>query len=198
MSQTWRLFIAIELPEEVLKAIGRLQNDLKKVIPARSARWTHPEGIHLTLKFLGDVPAEQVGELEAAIKEIGAAHRPLELQAGGLGCFPNLERPRVLWLGLGGDLVKLAALQEDVEKRIAPMGYPTEERGFNPHLTLARTARDASRADAAAIGAAVSQHDQGQLAAWRVGSVSLMRSFLKPDGAVYEQVAEAVLGRSGG
>jgi RNA 2',3'-cyclic 3'-phosphodiesterase len=197
VSETWRLFIALELPPDVLTAIGRLQADLKKVIGPRSARWTRPEGLHLTLKFLGDVPVDQVAVLEAALRQVGPGHQPFELHARSLGCFPNLERPRVLWVGLAGDLAKLRALQADVEQRIEKLGFPADERGFNPHLTLARTAQAASRAEAASIGAAARQHDPGELVSWRVTSVSLMRSQLKPDGAVYTQVQVIMLGPGG-
>jgi 2'-5' RNA ligase len=198
MSDTWRLFIALELPENVLRAIGRLQADLKKTTAPRAARWTRPEGIHLTLKFLGDVPAARADELGSALREAASRGQPFDLQAQGLGCFPNLARPRVLWLGLAGDLGKLRALQADVEERTARLGFAAEERGFSPHLTLARTAQAASRTEAAAIGAAASQHDPGLVAAWRVSALSLMRSHLRPDGAVYQQVMEEALGGGGG
>jgi 2'-5' RNA ligase len=197
MSEMWRLFIALELPEDVLRAIGRLQSDLKKTLGTRSARWTRLDGIHLTLKFLGDVPAGRVGEIGAGIEKAASASKPFELRAQELGCFPNLERPRVLWLGLAGDLSTLRALQADVERQIAPLGFPTEARGFSPHLTLARTAQSATRAEAAAIGVAASGHDSDELAAWRVTVLSLMRSQLRPDGAVYSRVAEAELGSRG-
>lgn len=193
-AEAWRLFIALELPEEVLRAIGRVQADLKSALGTGSLRWTRPEGIHLTLKFLGDVPDERVKAIEAGIMEAAAQGKPLALRAQGLGCFPNLERPRVLWVGLAGDIAALRALHGEVEQRIAPLGFPTEARGFSPHLTLARTAQGASRTDLAAIGAAASRRDQLEVGAWQATSVSLMRSQLKPDGAVYTCVGEARLG----
>jgi 2'-5' RNA ligase len=191
--QAWRLFIAIELPEAVLKAVSRFQTDLKKVIPPRAARWARPEGTHLTLKFLGDVPADRLPELSEALRRAAGGHHPLQLSVQGSGCFPNLDRPRVVWLGVAGELEALRSLQGGVEQQIAPLGFPPEERGFNPHLTLARTAQGASRAEMSAIGAAVRQRDAGRLAAWQVTTVSLMRSQLKPDGAVYTQVMAVTL-----
>lgn len=194
MNESWRLFIALELPPDVLKAITRLQDDLKRAIPARAARWVRPEGIHLTLKFLGDVRADRLDELKAAMAEAVTGHPGFELSLEGLGCFPNAERPRVLWVGVTGEIGPLRSLQSDVEKTITPLGFPAEERGFSPHLTLARTARGANREDAAQIGQISIEHDVGLLASWRVRSVSLMRSTLKPDGAEYTQVAESALG----
>ncbi len=193
MSETWRLFIAIELPPDVLKAIERIQSDLKRVIPQRAARWTRPEGIHLTLKFLGDAPGDQKEALLGGMRSAAQGHAPFDLAVEGTGCFPDLKRPRVLWLGLTGDVQALKSLQAGVEKHIAPLGYPSEARGFSPHLTLARTAPAATRDEAAKIGEAALQRDSGLAAGWRVESISLMRSHLRPEGARYEQVGEARL-----
>jgi 2'-5' RNA ligase len=194
MSEMWRLFIAAELPEDVLKAIGEVQNDLKRTLGTRSLRWTRPEGIHLTLKFLGDTPSDKVEAIKAGLSEAARGHQPFDLRAQGLGCFPNLERPRVLWVGLAGDLPALKSLQADVERTISPIGFPTEGRAFSPHLTMARTSQSATRAEAGAIGAAASGYDRGVLAEWRVSGIKLIRSHLKPDGAVYTSIAEAGLG----
>lgn len=190
----WRLFIAVELPEDTLRGIGRLQDKLKSAIGGRAARWTRPEGIHLTLKFLGDVAPGRAAEIEAGMKAAAATAQPFELRARGLGCFPNLERPRVLWVGLAGEVEALRALQGGVEERIAPMGFPTEERGFSPHLTLARTAQGATRDEAAAIGMAAKTHATFELGAWQVTEINLMRSQLKADGALYTRVGGAALG----
>jgi RNA 2',3'-cyclic 3'-phosphodiesterase len=191
---TQRLFIAIELPRDILRTVERVQSQLKSSMPGRGAKWVRPEGIHLTLKFLGDVPISQI---DAIIDEIAAAahgHTQFFLTIEGLGCFPNTKNPRVLWLGLTGDVRDLAALQAGIEERIAPMGYPPENRGFHPHLTLARSARDARRDELAAIGKAA-EKGLGTLGSWRVDEVSLMRSNLRPDGAVYSQVAKVPLDR---
>lgn len=193
MNDTQRLFIAIELPANVLKTIAQVQADLKRVVPERAVRWTRPEGIHLTLKFLGDVRASQLDEIKAALAQ-AAGHASFGLSVQGLGCFPNLARPRVLWVGVTGDIKSLRALQADVEKNIAPLGFPAEERGFSPHLTLARTSQGAGRDETALIGKVVQDRDVGQLVSWQVDAVSLMRSQLKPDGAQYTQIAEVSLG----
>ncbi len=195
MSESWRLFIAIELPAEVLKVIEELQEDLKQAIPIRAARWTRPEGIHLTLKFLGDVSSDQVDSVSAGLRDSATGHTAFDLAVQGIGCFPDLRRPRVLWVGVGGETDRLRTLHSSVEKHITPLGFPTEARGFNPHLTLARTAQQASRDDIALIGKVASERDVGQLAAWRADAVSLMRSHLHPDGVRYEQVGAAPLSR---
>ncbi len=193
MNEIWRLFIAIELPANVLKTISQVQADLKRVIPERAVRWTRPEGIHLTLKFLGDVRTSQLDEIKAALTQAGVGHVSFGLDIQGLGCFPNLARPRVLWVGVIGDIKSLRALRASLERTIAPLGFPTEERGFSPHLTLARTSQGASRGETALIGKVVQDRDIGQLVSWQVDAVSLMRSQLKPDGAQYTQIAEVTL-----
>jgi 2'-5' RNA ligase len=189
----WRIFIALELPQDVQQAIRHFQADLKRVIPRRAARWTRPEGIHLTLKFLGDVPVQHMEEISDALRQAAQGHQALRLRVEGAGCFPNLERPRVLWLGVAGDLDALRSLQAGVEKCTSPLGFPPEERSFSPHLTLARTTQGASHAEASAIGAAIRQVDPGELATWQATTVSLMRSHLMPDGAVYTRVGVATL-----
>lgn len=190
--EQWRMFIAIELPDNLVRAIEKLQNSLRRAIPGRAAKWVSPEGIHLTLKFLGDV---QVSRIDEVVREMRAAlegHQSFYLNVEGLGCFPNLRNPRVLWLGLTGGVRELAALQNDIEQFVAPLGFPTEDRPFHPHLTLARTAREARRDEIAAIGQAA-ERGVGTLGGWRVDGVSLMRSQLRPSGAVYTQEAEVLL-----
>jgi RNA 2',3'-cyclic 3'-phosphodiesterase len=194
LEDTRRLFIAIELPRDILRTVEKVQNQLKATIPPRAAKWVRPEGIHLTLKFLGDVPLLQI---DAVVEEMQAAvrgHTPFFLTIEGLGCFPNTKNPRVLWLGLTGDVRDLAALQAGIEEHITPLGYPAEDRGFHPHLTLARSARDARRNELAGIGKAA-EKGLGTLGSWRIDAVSLMRSDLHPDGAVYTQAAHILLDR---
>jgi 2'-5' RNA ligase len=192
--QTQRLFIAIELPHDILRTVERVQNQLKPAIPGRAAKWVRPEGIHLTLKFLGDVPRVQTDGIIEEMQAAARGHTAFFLSIEGLGCFPNTRNPRVLWLGLTGDVRDLAALQADVESHIAPLGYPSEERGFHPHLTLARSAREAHRDELAAIGKAA-EKGLGTLGSWRIDAISLMRSDLRSDGAVYTRVAHVPLER---
>lgn len=193
MPELWRLFVAIELPHEVLRAIGRLQADIQRTVPDRTASWVRPEGIHLTLKFLGDTPATRVDALATALAHAAAGHWRFTLTLEGLGCFPATHRPRVLWIGVGGDLRQLSALQASVEKHISPLGYPTEDRSFSPHLTLARARRGARPEEIAALGHAADTHSLKQAVTWQVDAISLIRSRLDPGGAIYTQVRRAEL-----
>ena len=99
-SEMWRLFIAIELPDSALALLGQLQANLKERTPAQSVRWVAPGSIHLTLKFLGDVPTPDVDAIRFALGETVKGHAPFELSTGSLGCFPNATRPRVIWIGI--------------------------------------------------------------------------------------------------
>lgn len=188
MIETRRLFVAIELPEEIIQVVEDTQESLKNAIPATVVKWTHPRGIHLTLKFLGDVPVDRIEELVTGVNEAALRHSPFTLYIAGLGCFPNTQRPRVLWLGLTGSVRDLAALQQSVESSLSARDFPTEERAFHPHLTLARAYRGAQKEDVAALGRAA-ERGVGELGNWTVESVSLIRSQLRAGGAVYTREA---------
>jgi 2'-5' RNA ligase len=185
--KTFRGFVAIELPEDIISRLRQLLEALRQADSSDAVRWVRPEGVHLTLKFLGDTPESQASEIEQALRSAVARHQGFRLRLGRPGTFSG-GRPRqvrVVWVGLEGDLEALAALQRDVEQALAPLGYPPEGRAFQPHLTLGR-AREGrtvsgdlvSRAEGEGPGAAVAK-------GFRVTGVSLMESALLPDGAQY-------------
>ncbi len=191
--KTIRSFIAIELSENILAAIADLQKQLKNQVPKDTVRWVQPEGIHLTLQFLGDVPLPKIEPIAQALVTACAPFRPFSITVGGLGCFPNLRRPRVTWVGVEEPTGTLAALQKAVERALIPLGFTPEKRAFHPHLTLGRTRRQASRDQAQALGTLVSKTSLPLLGQMEVQWVSLMRSDLRPTGAVYTQLATAPL-----
>lgn len=193
MADMWRLFIAIPLPADVLAALTDVQDALRKHTPPRTVRWVRPEGIHLTLKFLGDVPAAKRDTLQTALGRTVLDHAPFTLATGALGCFPNPTRPRVAWIGIEQDRDALARLRDAVEEHIAPLGYPTEDRPFNPHLTLGRILRDARRSDVQRFGELLTQTERPPEHTWTITGVDLIRSELKPTGAVYTTLFKAVL-----
>jgi 2'-5' RNA ligase len=185
MSDELRLFVALELPSAVLDGLAAVQDRLRREHASRAVRWVQMSGIHLTLKFLGETPAANRAPIAAAVHQAAAGYTPLSLTAVGLGCFPNARQPRVVWVGLEGDLAALAALQRSVERALAPLGFPPEKRGFSPHLTLGRVRREASAADAKALGRLIEETSIGLVGAWTADAVSLMRSELGRDGARY-------------
>ena len=191
--ETIRAFIAIPLPDPVLDELAALQRRLEKRILSRSVRWVRPEGIHLTLKFLGDTPTDKVPEIKRALAAV-ARHAPVcTFSVGEVGCFPNPHRPRVVWVGVQEPTGRLATLQDAIEEVMAPLGYPPEGRGFTPHLTLGRMGRRTSRNDAARVGEIVTETEVGTLGEVSADRFALIRSVLKPTGAEYTPLEEFLL-----
>lgn len=136
MQDVWRLFAAIELPDEVRERVAEVAARLRTA--GWRARWANPAGVHLTLKFYGNVPRDRIDGLRTSLRSAVVPVAPFSVQARGAGVFPGLRRPRVLWLGVDGQLDRLKALQRVVEDASAAEGFAPEERAFNPHLTVAR------------------------------------------------------------
>jgi 2'-5' RNA ligase len=150
-----RSFIAIELPE----ALKRELTELEAILKARSlpvVRWVDPYGIHLTLKFLGDVPEEKIEEIMMAMEESAVGIAPFQLEVRDVGAFPNLNRVQVVWVGVKGELNKLAQLQQQVEANMEQLGFPREGRAFSPHLTLGRLRNYSSLEERQKIGKVLS------------------------------------------
>jgi len=184
-----RSFIAVELTDAVRQALAGVQCDLKAQAPPRAVRWTRPDSIHLTLQFLGDILPDQVEAVAGALRVACAGRGPFAFELAGAGVFPNLNRPRVVWVGVVEPSGALAALQQRVAQALAPLGFSPEERAFTPHLTIGRAARDAGPRDLAALGALIARAGVGSLGRVAVDHVNLMRSDLKPEGAVYTPLA---------
>jgi 2'-5' RNA ligase len=177
-----RLFVAIELSDALKQALLEAQRNLRPFNPM--VRWTKREQMHLTLKFLGEVPDARVKEICAALATAAQGAQALECSTSGAGCFPPRGRVRVTWVGLAGDGGKLAALQGRVEQALAPLGFPKEARPFAPHLTLGRVTEDSSggRLRDALESLEVPRVAQG------VDEFVLMQSQLLREGARYTRV----------
>ena len=191
---TLRTFIAIKLDRDLKGELALLQDHLREQVAPRSVRWVRPDGIHLTLKFLGDTSVESVDPIGAALTQATAAYQPFTFSVGGLGCFPNTRRPRVVWIGLQEPTGVLARLRDDIEAHIAPLGFPTEGRPFHAHLTLGRVQRRASKSEVREIGEVVGSGAVGTIGEMAVSSVSFINSDLRPSGAVYTTLSEAGFG----
>ncbi len=183
-----RLFVAINLPQEER---ARLEQEVRALRGARlPVRWVAADALHLTLKFLGEVPDARVGAIEGVMTEVARAFPPFWLELRGLGAFPNLRSPRVVWVGVQAppELGRLAGALEDA---LAGLGYPRENRPFSPHLTLGRAERDARAGDFRPLAALAEQFTFRAEVAAR--SADLMRSHLSPRGARYERMLAAPL-----
>ncbi|BDG04063.1 RNA 2',3'-cyclic phosphodiesterase [Anaeromyxobacter oryzae] len=188
-----RLFVALEPPDGVRRRMATLAADLRRAAgrAADDVRWVPAENVHLTLQFLGAVPEERVADVVSAVTAAAAAARPLSLEVKGAGGFPNARRPRVLWLGLHGDVEPARAFVADLGRRLAPLGFPPEARAWSAHLTVGR-ARDPRGAPG--LAGALASQAEGDGVPWRVADVVLFESHLSPKGPRYEALARAALG----
>jgi len=181
-----RLFVAIELPDAVRDGLARAADSLRRVLPPDALRWVRPEGIHITLKFLGPVEEGRVPALHTALRIAVREIAPFELSTGDVGSFGGRRNVRVVWVGVGGDTGSLGALAERVEDALGPLGFPGEQRPFAAHLTLARVREGTLPAVREQIYVALSQPRPAESPSFRVKRVSLMRSTLGRCGALYD------------
>ncbi|MCH7703165.1 MAG: RNA 2',3'-cyclic phosphodiesterase [Planctomycetes bacterium] len=179
-----RLFVAIELNERIRAAMGAVRRRLAEF--DRMVRWTKPEQMHLTLKFLGPCEDDRMAEIHEACDRVAQASGPLELKLSDCGCFPPHGRVRVIWVGLDAGAGDVAACGESCESRFADLGFSREQRDFSPHLTLGRVRDDRSDGRLRAALADVAVRPEHKTAT----ELLLMESELSPPGARY-----AVLGR---
>lgn len=187
-----RAFIAIEMTDAVRAALSAFLNELRpKEHPY--VKWVDPTGVHLTLKFLGNIAPNQVASIEKAIVQGACDVPPFKLGLGQRGAFPNITRPRVIWVGLTGELERLGRLQAGIERALVPLGFPAESRPFSPHLTLGRLREGASPVERKQIGDLVAASQSRATAAMEVVEVNLMRSTLTPQGALYSRIASVRL-----
>lgn len=191
-----RLFVAINLPEAVRRRLAVVQTAI--AAQGFSLRWARPEGIHLTLAFLGSTDASRIPAVEQAVAGAAARHDPFELGVRGLGCFPTGDRarPRVLWAGLEGELQALAGLQRDVALALRQAGVQLEVRPFQPHATLGRAQAPLDGAQARRLQPLLAAAAYEPYGNWMVQTMDLMGSKLQRGGSVYTVLRVAPLGRS--
>ena len=183
-----RTFIAIELPQAVTAALG---NVLKTLTAFKlNIRWVRPENIHLTLKFLGDTPPEAVAPISRALSESVRNFSPISLSAKGSGAFPGIKNPRVIWVGLSGQVPQLKLLQLALAENLAALGFEKEKRPFKAHLTLGRTK---GTVDPMKLNAALNSVMEFQTEPFSADRIFLFQSDLKPTGPVYTKIASAAL-----
>jgi 2'-5' RNA ligase len=192
-----RAFVAIELEESLRQALAQVQatlrSRLEKAIPSGARiQWVKPASIHLTLKFLGDIPEERVPEIQAALAQAVDQHARCTLEVGGLGVFPHARAPRVLWIGLADHDGAVQQLVSDVETALVVIGFRQELKPFHPHLTLARIKEQSHSAGRALTAGGLLEQSTttGRLP---VTAVALMKSDLQPSGSVYTRLAHILL-----
>jgi 2'-5' RNA ligase len=183
-----RCFIAVRIPESVKKAVAEAIDALRK--SGADVKWVPAENIHITLKFLGSTDESVIEEIKESLYRRASAYRPFFVGISGTGYFPAGRRPRVVWVGIedGGHL---ANIQRDVEKEMVRFGYPEEDRPFSPHLTIGRVRSDKRMTEMLKRLDAYRETGFGEM---EIDGITLMKSELRPAGAVYSSLAEIPFG----
>jgi 2'-5' RNA ligase len=188
MAALLRAFVAVEIPHEVRAALETVQERLRQ--RSVRARWVRSASMHLTLKFLGDTPADRVADISDALQAAARGHIAFSLTATGIGVFPGLRRPRVIWAGLCGAIARLADLQRSIEDGLAARGVQRETRRFSGHLTIGRFSEPAP---AERLAEALKIFAGERFGEFTVREITLFQSELKPSGAVYTALARVQL-----
>ena len=191
-TDTIRTFVAVELSDSIKAHIAADIAQLRQE-QIDNMRLVRPEGVHLTLKFLGDIDANRVSTVADAMTQAAALHAPFNLALGQPGVFPNANRARVLWIGVEGDLQLLRLLQSDIDEALIAAGFPPEKQRFNPHLTIGRMHHRASREDRRRATDALAALTLPEDRTIAVKAISLMKSTLLPGGAIYDQIVHTEL-----
>ncbi|MDO8446860.1 MAG: RNA 2',3'-cyclic phosphodiesterase [Deltaproteobacteria bacterium] len=183
-----RAFIACDIPDLFLEKISSVQDRLKGL--DADVTWTKTGGIHITLKFLGDIEEGYIDKVAAIFEEASKGQTPFEISIKGSGAFPNLKNPRVVWIGVEDVANGLSKLQQGLDDRLKGLGFEPEEREFRPHLTLGRVRGSRGKER---LSAAVSELREVEIGSFAVDRVILYKSELKPTGAVYTKLREVIL-----
>ena len=188
-----RAFVAIDLSGELQVKLGEVISELQPRA-GRAVRWVTPHNIHLTLKFLGNVSPANLSSLTNVICAEALHHKSFILTVENLGAFPNLICPRIIWVGIQSPAV-LGELQRGIDRETDRLGYPGEERGFSPHLTLGRISQHAGPQEVKQIADTLHAVTVGTLGSVRVEAIRLFRSDLQPGGAIYTPLLSAPFGK---
>lgn len=175
-----RCFVAVEIPAPIQELLKPVQTDLQSHI-RKGTSWTKPGNFHFTLKFLGDVRPEKIDVVSEVIQRVADTHSPFSIEFGGIGAFPNLARPRVIWVGITEGASVVSQLAKTMNLELAHLGFPTDNR-FHPHLTLARL-RTAMNLEP--LKNVLRKYNTINDAAMSVNEITLIQSQLHPSGAVY-------------
>ena len=188
-----RSFVAILLPDDLRESIAATVERLRPL--GTAVAWVPPQNLHVTLRFLGNQTEERLAEAADALHEAGAGCAPLHVTFHGIGAFPGLERPRILWVGMAQGVLEVRALQARVADALAERGFPREERAWHPHLTIGRVfdERRWRREAGPPLRGALAKAAATRFGTVRVSEVALMRSDLSPKGARYSVRCVAAL-----
>ena len=190
MKQTVRTFVAVEINSAIRRRAEELIEKLRTA--SVDVKWVETHNVHLTLKFLGDVPSREIPRVCEAVQRGAGKVAPFELEVCGAGAFPNAARPRTLWLGTGGGEAAMVELHHHIEGPLGKLGYRKDQRRFHPHLTIGRVRRGGPAV--AELGRLVGQHADFVAGKLRVSQVVVFSSQLDRTGPTYETLSRAKLG----
>jgi len=179
-----RSFLAFELPDDIKTVVTRVSGEIRK--SSLDVRWVRPEFIHLTVVFMGDIESEQIAPMGASLGVVCSQHSPFTISLKPMGCFPNIRNPRVIWLGIDGDLERMSRFRDDLQHALSPFGIKEEERAFRPHLTLGRFRMLGKRQTE--LEQLLAKYKELSSPAHSLSELVLFRSDLKPGGAVYTKM----------
>lgn len=185
MSELHRTFIAVEVVPQLQQAIAQTEQQLEEA--GAKLRWTKPANLHFTLRFLGEIPLAQVAKAKIATREAAVGVQPFTIELATLGAFPSVQRPRVVWVGVGEGREAMQALTERLDERLGHYRFPIETRPFQLHLTLARV-RDGR--EWGGLVRALGQFKDTVVGSQAVDKILVMRSELSPKGPTYIRVEE--------
>jgi len=184
-----RSFLAIEIPRTIQKKIEEIQEDLKS--SRADVRWVSPEKIHLTLKFFGNIDESKIDPIVKSIEGPIRTSPPFSIRVRGVGAFPYLKNPRVIWMGLVDGKEVLVHFQKQLEKELERIGFEPEQRAFHPHLTLGRMKTSKGKEG---LTGKIERYKEEEFGDFQVERVVLFKSDLKPTGPIYTTLREIKLG----
>src|SRR5208282_4326978 len=193
-AQLLRLFVAILMPGTVRNEITGVQQELQRLVSRDAVRWTKPEQFHLTLRFLGDVPAERVAALQEAVNAVCRGSPALRLRAQGVGFFPNARSPRVIWAGVNDGEGRLVDLQKMLEAAVQPFTKESRTERFAGHVTIGRV-KWLKRPEIEKLASHAQAVKDRLFGEWMANEIEIIQSRLSPAGAEHSQVAAVRLGK---
>ncbi|RPI74339.1 MAG: RNA 2',3'-cyclic phosphodiesterase [Desulfobacteraceae bacterium] len=180
----FRSFLAFELSGPLKETMHRVSRELKKT--ALDAKWVKVDHIHLTLMFLGDIEEQSINQIDTAARAACGLYAPFSVSLKSMGCFPNKKKARVLWLGVGGDLSRMAGFQKILQKDLNPLNVKEEDREFKPHLTLGRFRTPGNQSHL--LDSILQQYQNLTSPMISLAELVLFKSDLKPGGAIYTKL----------
>ena len=186
MSETIRVFIAIELDKETQSYLSNIQSELKET--EADVKWVKSENIHLTLKFLGNIDLSKINQIKEILTKISQENTEFTIELSGIGAFPKMEYPRVIWIGIEKNQDKVIKITEDLQERLTTLGIPEENRPFQAHLTLGRVKSNLNRS---ILVEKLKNIKLPQKPSQSVNKLTLFKSTLTPGGPIYEILSES-------